>query len=69
VRRGCEQYRVAREEGDAIVADTPSLARVPNLYGYDPRIDVWYRDALAALEGEIELPALIPMGEWRLSDV
>jgi hypothetical protein len=26
-------------DSDAIVADTPSLQRIPDLYGYDQRID------------------------------
>jgi hypothetical protein len=69
VRRGCEQYRASREDAGAIVAETPSLQNVPGLYGWDPRVDEWYGAALAALEGEIELPALTPLGEWRLTNV
>jgi hypothetical protein len=68
LRRGLELERVVVEEFGAIVGDTPGLQRKPGLWGYDGRLDNWYRVTLDALGSDIGGPALTPAGEARIAD-
>jgi hypothetical protein len=56
----CDEYGDAVIRVRDVVTDTPGLTGLH--YGNDPRPEVWRRDALAALDGEIVKPGLTPTG-------
>jgi hypothetical protein len=63
LRSGSDRYRVAIEEVRSIVISTPGMDGQD--YGHDPRPDDWRRLAEDALDGEIVLPQLSPMGNYK----